>query len=135
MSAACRTWALWPVPHTPGRPVCPPRDGIRQSSRWGRCSQTHSWRQNHRHQPGFPTSKLLNVSIRDFIQLIDAIRAHDVREGGRGTSSTVVVVVAPPQRHHVLEADVRLRGVVHAVWDGYHGNGGEGGAACAHERT
>lgn len=32
-------------PHIPGHPACPPRGWIHQSSHWGRCIQTHSWRQ------------------------------------------------------------------------------------------
>lgn len=55
---------------------------------------------------------------------------------GRGAAPPAVVVVAVmmmtsalPQRHYVLEADVRLRGVVDAVGDGDHGDGGDRAAA------
>lgn len=51
----------------------------------------------------------------------------------------VVMTSALPQRHDVLEADVGLRGVVDAVGDRHHGNGGDGAAAgpvtAAHQRT
>lgn len=74
------------------------------------------------------------------IQLIDPIWSHEVREGrrrwgwwrGGGAASPAMVVMmtsALPQRHYVLEADVRLRGVVDAVGDRHHGNRIDG-AAC-----
>lgn len=83
------------------------------------------------------------------LQLVDPIRSHEVREGGRGwrgwrwggaaPPAVVVVASAPSQRHDVLEADVRLRGVVHAVRDRNHGDGVDGAAArpvaAAHQRT
>lgn len=73
------------------------------------------------------------------VQLIDPIGFHEVREGRRGrrrwrgggaaSPAVVVVTSALPQRHDVLEADVRLCGVVDAVWDRHHGNGVDGAAA------
>lgn len=51
------------------------------------------------------------------------------RRGGAASPAVVVVPSVPPQRHDVLKADVRLCGVVDAVRDGHHGNGGDGGAA------
>lgn len=94
------------------------------------------------------------------LQLIDPIRCHKVGERGRGwrwwrggaasTATTaaaaspsavvmVVVTSALPHRHDVLEADVRLRGVVDAVGDRHHGDRVDGAAAgpvtAAHQRT
>lgn len=81
------------------------------------------------------------VLIGSNIQLIDPIRSDGFRQGrrggrwswGGGASLAVAVMVvmssAPPQCHDVLEADVCLGGVVHTVWDGHHGNRGDGGAA------
>lgn len=153
------------LPHTPGRLVCPPHDLRRQSSRWGHCTQTHSWREKETGdmgKKGERKKKTFNPTLLIFhmcrylfltlsfnsklierqwvIQLIDPIWSHDVREGGwvrrwwrRGAASLAMVMMmmasAPPQSHDVLEADVRLCGVVHTVWDGHHGNRGERGAA------
>lgn len=93
------------------------------------------------------------------LQLIDPIRCRKVGERGRGwrwwrggaaatstataTSPSAVVMVvvtsALPHRHDVLEADVRLRGVVDAVGDRHHGDRVDGAAAgpvtAAHQRT
>ena len=62
--------------------------------------------------------------------------------GGAASPPAVVMVVmasALPHRHDVLEADVRLRGVVDAVGDRYHGDRVDGAAAgavtAAHQRT
>lgn len=65
------------------------------------------------------------------VQLADPVRPQQVGEGrgrwGRGGAAAavmVVVLVAPPPsaRHHdAVEADVGLRGVVHAVGDGHQG--------------
>lgn len=72
------------------------------------------------------------------IQLIDPVRFHQVREGrrggrrwrrGRASPAVVVVASASPQCYNVLEADVCLCGVVDAVGDRHHGDGGDGGAA------
>lgn len=88
-------------------------------------------------QGGFldvPTSFISRQQLN--IQLIDSIGSHQVREGrgrrrrrGRGRVSSVVVTSAPPQHHNVLEADVCLCGVVHTVWDGHQGAGGNGSVA------
>lgn len=82
------------------------------------------------------------------IQVMNRMWSHEVRGGGRGRRrgtgaaySAVVVVMTSvlPVSHDVLEGDVSLCAVVHAIRDHHHGDGGHGTAAsavtAAHQHT
>lgn len=131
-------------PRTPAGPAGPPHGWTRPSSRPGRRSPTRSCGRKEQRRDQDPSRVEVKRGWSADVQLADPVRPQQVGEGrgrrGRGGAAAavmVVVLVATPlsARHHdAVEADVGLRGVVHAVGDGHQGERGEGAAAVAAAR-